>query len=105
VVTVKRLAVVAALGAMGVLAPISSANAAGPPAALARPVLPFVAPAGATWPLAGWGGLTGGAFVGARVGGAVAVIGPTVITTAPSTFVNTNIQVSASGNAAGGQVG
>jgi hypothetical protein len=34
-----------------------------------------------------------------------AVIGPTVITTAPSTFNNTNIQTSAGGNASGGQAG
>jgi hypothetical protein len=44
-------------------------------------------------------------FVGPSVGQVAAVIGPTVITTAPSTFTNTNIQVSAGSNGSGGQAG
>jgi hypothetical protein len=106
--TVKRLAAVAALGAMGIIAPISSASAASPPAAPARAVLPFphYPLAGVAWPGVGWGGgLTGGSFIGPGVAAGVAVIGPNVITTAPSVFINTNIQVSAGGNLAGGQVG
>jgi hypothetical protein len=37
--------------------------------------------------------------------GAIEVVGPTIITTAPSSFINTNNQVSAGGNWSGGQVG
>jgi hypothetical protein len=33
-----------------------------------------------------------------------AVVGPVIITTAPSSFINTNNQVSAGGNVSGGQV-
>jgi hypothetical protein len=36
---------------------------------------------------------------------AVVVIGPTIITTASSSFVNTNTQVSAADNSSGGQFG
>jgi hypothetical protein len=39
------------------------------------------------------------------IGPATVVLGPTIITTASSTFVNTNTQVSASDNTAGGQFG
>lgn len=42
-------------------------------------------------------------FVGPSVGAVATVIGPTVITTAPSTFINTNIQTSAGSNLSGGQ--
>ena len=35
---------------------------------------------------------------------AATVVGPTIITTAPSSFINTNNQVSAGGNASGQQI-
>jgi hypothetical protein len=44
-------------------------------------------------------------FVGPSVGQVAAVIGPTVITTAPSTFTNTNLQTAAGSNLTGGQAG
>jgi hypothetical protein len=44
------------------------------------------------------------AFAGPTVGQVAAVIGPTIITTAPSTFINTNNQVSAGSAGSGGQV-
>jgi hypothetical protein len=93
---VKRLAALAGLGALGVLAPISSASAATPPAAH----FPLPSMAG----LPAFSGMPT-SFVGPSVGQVAAVIGPTVITTAPSTFNNTNIQVSAGGNLSGGQAG
>jgi hypothetical protein len=96
--------VAAALSAIAVVAPVSSASAA----TAATPNL-----AAFQLPAAGWGGLpgaTGGivpvysiGFVGPSVGQVAAVIGPTIITTAPSTFINTNNQVSAGGVASGGQ--
>jgi hypothetical protein len=113
--TLKRLAAVAALGTIGILAPAAGASAAATPAAPARFAVP-----GASGYLAGalvggaWGGPvafglgvgTGGVplgFVGPGVGQAASVVGPTVITTAPSLFVNTNNQVSAGSNLSGGQ--
>jgi hypothetical protein len=95
--TVKRLAVLGALGAtLGIVAPVASANAATPvaPAKLAAfgfPAFPGFIPGG-------WGaGLNGQAVWGS-------VVGPVIITTAPSSFINTNNQVSAGGNVSGGQV-
>jgi hypothetical protein len=122
--TLKRLAVVAALGTISILAPAAGASAAVTPAAPAKFALP-----GAGFPAAGLGlgfpatgfvpgvglggsvafGLavgTGGVpfgFVGPGVGQAASVIGPTIITTAPSAFINTNNQVSAGSNLSGGQ--
>jgi hypothetical protein len=112
--SLKRLAAVAAVGAIGIVAPVASASAATTPLAnprLALPLPPFPAgglglPAGGLRPPAGgFPGFPGGpgSFVGPSVGGLAAVIGPTVITTAPSTFINTNIQVSAGSNLSGGQ--
>jgi hypothetical protein len=72
--TVKRLAVLGALGAtLGIVAPVAGASAADP-------------------------GLNGQVIFGP------AVVGPVVITKAPSSFVNVNNQDSAGGNAAGMQV-
>jgi hypothetical protein len=96
--TIKRLAALAALGTMGIVAPVSSASAAVTPGlpgfGLPVPQLPLT------------GGLWGSpvSYVAPGVLGA-AVVGPVVITTAPSVFNNTNIQVSAGSNLSGGQVG
>jgi hypothetical protein len=101
--TLKRLAAVA-VGALGTLVPMASASAATTmPVAPLKPA--FALPAG--FPAAGLPAfkplpLT---FVGPSVGQVAAVIGPTVLTTAPSNFSNTNIQVSAGGNLSGGQAG
>jgi hypothetical protein len=100
--TVKRLAALVAVGTMAVVAPVASANAATPvtPAAFAFPF--------SQWGGTGldWGGLPD--FTPAPIpwgaAGAVAVVGPVIITTAPSSFINTNNQVSAGSNVAGGQV-
>jgi hypothetical protein len=119
----KRLAAVAAVSAVGVLAPAASASAALP--AFTLPTLPTLAAphypmTGFKLPAAGLAAFTPpaglpafnppaftppGGFVGPVVGQVAAVIGPTVITTAPSTFNNTNIQTSAGGNGLGGQAG
>jgi hypothetical protein len=93
--TVKRLAVLGALGAtLGIVAPVASADAASAPVAptkLAAFGFPAFVPGG-------WGpGLSGQAVWGS-------VVGPVIITTAPSSFINTNNQVSAGGNVSGGQV-
>lgn len=95
--TRKRLVgVAAALSAVATAAPVSTASAVVP--------FPIVAP--------GWGGLATpwwggtGAITSPILGpvtGGVAVVGPTIITTAPSSFINTNNQVSAGGNWSGGQ--
>jgi hypothetical protein len=133
--TLKRLAVVAALGTMGILAPAAGASAAVTPAAPANFGLPGVGlpaaglglpaaglglpaaglglpAAGLGLPAAGLGLPAGGlgrglplSFVGPSVGQVAAVIGPTVITTAPSTFTNTNLQTAAGSNLTGGQAG
>jgi hypothetical protein len=110
--TLKRLAAVAALGTIGILAPAAGASAAATPAAPAtsaatRDATGYLVGAlvsGGVWggPVAfGLGVGTGGLPVG--FGQAASVTGPTVITTAPSLFVNTNNQVSAGSNLSGGQ--
>jgi hypothetical protein len=102
---VKRLAAVAAVGAVGVLAPVSGASAASTPFALA-PLPQFPLTGLPAFPLTGLPAFTPNlAFVAPSVGQVAAVIGPTVITTAPSTFNNTTIQVSAGSNGSGGQAG
>jgi hypothetical protein len=84
----NRLAAVVFVGAIGLLAPVAGANAAGPSSsanlALVVPGLPFLAP-----------GSVG--FVGPSVDpGAFAVIGPTVLTTgAGNVFSATTITTSA----------
>jgi hypothetical protein len=116
----------AALSTAAIALPVSHANAATPPA-LAYPAsawhgLPaggLGLPAGGLGLPAGRLGLPAGglglpaaglglpsaglAFTGPTVGQVAAVIGPTIITTAPSTFINTNNQVSAGGALNGGQ--
>jgi hypothetical protein len=116
--TVKRLSVLAALGAVGIVTPVTGASAAATPLpaatlALTIPKLPLTG----QLPLAGLPAFTPPAFtapaftpppmnfVGPSVGQVAAVIGPTVITTAPSTFNNTNIQTTAGGAGSGGQAG
>jgi hypothetical protein len=118
--TLKRLAAVAAMGTIGILTPAAGASAAAPPAS---PAKQFALP-GAGFP-AGFGlGFPAGFVPGTGLGGSVAfglgvgtaglpfaggfgqtasVIGPTIITTAPSLFINTNNQVSAGSNLSGGQ--
>jgi hypothetical protein len=101
--TVRRLAALGALGTtLGVVAPVGSASAATTPAALSRLAFPLPA-----FPVTGVPRFTPGplSFVGPSIGQVAAVIGPTVLTTAPSNFSNTNIQVSAGGNLSGGQAG
>jgi hypothetical protein len=101
--TVRRLAVLGALGTtLGVVAPVGSASAAMMPAA--PPPFAFPLPA---FPVPSLPAFTPGSlsFAGPSVGQVAAVIGPTVLTTAPSNFSNTNIQTSAGGNLSGGQAG
>jgi hypothetical protein len=101
--TVKRLAVLGALSMMlGIAAPVASAGAASTSVASARV-------AGLPFPAAGFPGFAGGGlpFGGAGLSGQAvwgSVVGPVIITTAPSSFINTNNQVSAGGNVSGGQV-
>jgi hypothetical protein len=93
--TVKRLAVLGVLGAtLGIVAPVASASAATAPVAPAK-LAAFGFPGFVPGP---WGGpgLNGQAAWGS-------IVGPVVMTTAPSSFINTNNQVSAGGNWSGGQ--
>jgi hypothetical protein len=99
--SVKRLAVLGVLGTtLGIAAPVASASAA--------PVAPTKLAAFPGFPGAGFPGFVGGGlpFGGAGLNGQAvwgSVVGPVIITTAPSSFINTNNQVSAGGNVAGGQ--
>jgi hypothetical protein len=112
--TLKRVAAAAAVSVLGVLAPVASASAAATPVTPAAravfPHLPGVTP-GAGLPAvttgAGLPAFTPGplAFTAPAVGQVAAVIGPTIITTAPGvTFINTTNQTSAGGALSGGQV-
>jgi hypothetical protein len=95
--TVQRLAVLGALGTtLGIVAPVASASAASTPVAPARLAFPFPGFIPGAFPLGG------GALNGQAVWGSV--VGPVIITTAPSSFINTNNQVSAGANVSGGQV-
>ena len=117
--TLKRLAVLAALGTVGFVAPATGASAAVTPSVSSSSSLPA-----SQLPLTGLPGAAGFPFPATGVpaapdlpafapvpstlitpglGQVAAVIGPTIITTAPSTFINTNNQVSAGSNASGGQ--
>jgi hypothetical protein len=102
--TVKRLAVLGALSMMlGIAAPVASAGAASTSAAAPARAAAF------GFPGAGFPGFVGGGlpFGGAGLNGQAvwgSVVGPVIITTAPSSFINTNNQVSAGGNVSGGQV-
>jgi hypothetical protein len=98
--TRKHLVGVAtALSTVAIAAPVSTASAA--------PVLSAFPAIGA----GAWGGFTGFPFTGGYpftgpiLGQGVTVVGPVIITTAPSNFNNTNNQVSAGGNWSGGQLG
>ncbi|WP_028057847.1 hypothetical protein [Candidatus Solirubrobacter pratensis] len=85
----RRAALAAALGTLAIAAPLAGAGAARADGIAA----------------AGWGG-TPGLLVGTGgplVGQTAAVIGPSIITTAPATFINTSNQVTAGGAWSGGQ--
>ena len=89
----------AALCTLAIAVPLSTASAA----------TAATDPYGAGWdPYAatGWEGLPAVTFPfdAPAFGQAAVVVGPVIITTAPSSFINTNNQVSAGGNVAGGQV-
>jgi hypothetical protein len=93
--TRKRLVgVAAALSAVAIAAPVSTASAAtAAPAVVPDPVA------------ADWGGSSFGLpFTGPFAGPGVAVIGPLIITTAPSSFINSNTQVTLGGGWNGGQL-
>jgi hypothetical protein len=94
----KRLAVLGALGTtLGIVAPVASASAAGrlvAPAKLAA--FPFPGFVMGAFPWEG-AGLSGQAISGS-------VVGPVIVTTAPSSFINSNTQVAGVGNATGVQV-
>jgi hypothetical protein len=96
--SVKRLAVLGALCmTLGVAAPVAGASAAGAPAGPAEL---------AAFPFPGFipGAFTfgGTALSGQELGGAVS--GAVIITTAPTSFINTNNQTSPEGNFTAGQV-
>jgi hypothetical protein len=86
----KRLAgLAAAVSTIAIAAPLSTAGTAS-----AAPVF-----------AAGWGGVVALPGFGTPLfGQSAGVIGPTIITTAPSVFVNTNNQVAAGGVWNGGQL-
>jgi hypothetical protein len=88
----RRVVAAAALSTIAIAAPISTAGAA----TAAPAVAPFAT---------GWDGSPAVTLpaTGPVAGQAAAVIGPTIITTAPTTFINTNNQVSAGDNWSGGQ--
>ena len=88
----KRCTIAAVvLSAAAIAMPASSASAAS------------TAPAPG-FPVAGWDGLAGAGWGFPILGQAAIVVGPAIITTAPSSFINTNNQVTAGGAVSGGQV-
>jgi hypothetical protein len=104
--TLKRLAAVAAVGTIGILAPAAGASAAvtTDPATVAFPGADFPGFGFLAGTLVSAGGPGDVVFgLGVRpvplllrpgVGHVTTVVGPTIITTTPSTFINTNNQVS-----------
>ena len=83
-----------ALGAIAIAAPMSTAGAATGAPCFAGPVV-----------AGGWGGFIALPSTEPVVGQEAAVIGPAIITMAPTTFVNTKNQVTAGDTWSGGQVG
>jgi hypothetical protein len=117
----RRVAIAVALTTAAIAVPAGSAHAAPfptfKPTAFSPTAFSPTAfnPSGWGFPAAGWGsGLNAAgwagtpsaslSFIGPSIGQVAAVIGPTIITTAPSTFINTNNQVSAGSAVSGGQV-
>jgi hypothetical protein len=96
--TLKRLALLGAVATtLGIAAPVASASAAGAPAAPAKlAAFPFDGFAPGAF------GFEGPVFNGQALGGAVS--GAVIITTAPTSFINTNNQISPVGNFTAGQV-
>ena len=90
----RLVGVAAALSTIAIAAPISTAGAATDAPRFAGPVA-----------AGGWGGFVAIPFTEPIAGQAAAVIGPAIITTAPTTFINTNNQVTAGDTWSGGQVG
>jgi hypothetical protein len=90
----RLVGVAAALSTVALAVPLATASAASAAPALGP------APYAGAW----WGSGFGLPFTGITPGVGVTVTGPIIITTAPSTFINTNNQVSAASNFAGGQV-
>jgi hypothetical protein len=90
------VAVAAALSTIAVAAPVATASADTAGSA--------VTPAGIA--ATGWDGTPAAAFPVTLPGAgqAAAVVGPTIITTAPTTFINTNNQVTAGSSVSGGQL-
>jgi hypothetical protein len=112
----RRVAIAAGLITAAIAVPAGSAHAATFPTFKPTAFSPTAFnPSGWGFPAAGWGsGLNAAgwagtpsaslSFIGPSIGQVAAVIGPTIITTAPSTFINTNNQVSAGSAVSGGQV-
>jgi hypothetical protein len=99
----RLVGIAAALSTIAIAAPLSTASAA-----TAAPAFAPVPGVGAGWEGwgAGWGGsVTGLPFAQGAFALGATVVGPVIITTAPSTFINTNNQVSAGSNFSGGQFG
>jgi hypothetical protein len=113
----RRVAIAAAIATAAIAVPAGSAHAATFPPfpAVSAPAASYgtagwtlpALPAGLGSGIAatGWGGTPAAAlnFTGPSIGQVAAVIGPTIITTAPSTFINTNNQVTAGSAVSGGQ--
>lgn len=95
--SLKRLAVLGALSAtLGIAAPVASASAAGAPLAPTKlAAFPFDGFAPGAFPFGG--PVLNGQVFGETVSGAI------IITTAPTSFINTNNQISGAGNFTGGQ--
>jgi hypothetical protein len=95
--TIKSLAALAAVSMLTIAAPVSGASAATTPAAA------FALPEAAL-PAAGFGFPYAGALPFVPGAGLGTVVGPAIITTAPTSFINTNNQVTAGSAVSGGQL-